>query len=194
LSVSNDDRQTLFGEPLSSYFIKIPALSALVGVVRLSQLNQQQRQLELSLSELCYVSLMLTKTQRLELLKFALSDTRDHSIISLLPRSSCLNFSSTALCGSSRWQHQQQLCPSLPNLDKYALLTATLPSLLRTSCSLLKVSSKLQECIDPSLHEKILIKNTTLLKAICGPTTLGTQEQILPGALDYDALNASLML
>jgi len=55
-----------------------------------------------------------------------------------------------------------------------------LPSLLRTSCSLLKVSSKLQECIDPSLHDKISIKITTLLKAICGPTTL-----------DYDALNAN---
>jgi len=113
-----------------------------------SQLNQQQRQLELSLSELCYVRLMLTKTQRLELSKFALSDTRDHSIISLLQRSSLtlrngLNFSSTALCGSSRWQHQQQHSPSLLNLDIYALLTVTLPSLLRTSCSLLKVSSKL---------------------------------------------------
>jgi len=102
------------------------------GVVRLSQLNQQQRQLELSLSELCYVRLMLTKTQRLELSKFALSDTRDHSIISLLPRSSlalrnCLNFSSTALCGSSRWQHQQQHCPSPLNLDRYALWK-TLPT------------------------------------------------------------------
>jgi len=46
-------------------------------------------------------------------------------------------------------------------------------------------------CINPSLHDKIRIKNTTLLKAVCGPTTLGTQEQILPRALDYDALNAN---
>jgi len=126
LTSSHDDRQTLFGEPLSSYFIKIPALRALVGVERLSQLNQQQRQLELSLSDLCYVRLMLTKTQRLELSKFALSDTRDHSIISLLPRSSlklrnCLDFSSTVLCVSSRWQHQQQHCPSLPGDNAIAL-------------------------------------------------------------------------
>jgi len=48
-----------------------------------------------------------------------------------------------------------------------------------------------QECIDPSLHEQIRIKNTTLLKAICGPTTLGTQEQIFPRALDFDALNVN---
>jgi len=121
---------------------------------------------------------MITKTQRLE------------------PRSSltlrnCFDFSATALCGSSRWQHQQQHCPSLLNLNRYALLTATLPSLLRTSCSLLKLSSKLQECIDPSPHDKIRIKNTSLLKPICGPTTLGTQEQILPRVLDYDALNAN---
>jgi len=196
LSVSHDDRQTLFGEPLSSYFIMIHALSALVGVVGLSQLNQQQRQLELSLSDLCNVRLMLTKTQRLELSKFALSDTRDQSIISLLTRSlltlrNGLDFLSTALCGSSRWQHPQQHCPSHLNLDRYALLTATLPSLLRTSCSLLKVSGKLQECINPSLHDKIRIKNTTLLKAICAPTILGTQEQMLPRALDYDAQNAS---
>jgi len=71
------------------------------------------------------------------------------------------------------------------------LSPATMPSLLRTSCSLLKLSSKLQKCIYPSLHDKIRFKNTTLLKAICGLTTLGTQEQIIPRALDYEALNAN---
>jgi len=164
LSVSHDFRQTLFGEALSN-FIKIPALSALFGVLRSSQSNQQQNQLELSLSDLRYVCLMLTKTQHLELSKFALSDTRNHNIIALSAHSSLklrfrLDFSSTALCGSSRWLHQQQYCPSLLNLNRYALLTATVPSLLRTSCSLLKVFSKLQECIVPSLHDKIRIKIT----------------------------------
>jgi len=155
LSVLLDIRQTLIDEALSSYSITHLPLRALSGNVRAlqskqqqlelslsgepqSQLNQQQSQLELLLSELCYVRLMLSKTQRLELSKFALSDTRDHSIISLLPRSfltlrNCLNFSSTALCGSSRWQHQQQLCPSLHNLDRYALLTATLPTFRNAS-------------------------------------------------------------
>jgi len=130
---------------------------------------------------LCYVRLMLTKTQRLKLSKFDLSDTRGRSIISLLLRSSltlrnCLDFSSTALCVSSRWQHQQQHCPSLLNLDRYALLTATLPSLVWTSCSLLKLSSKLQECIDPSLHDKIRIKITTLLKATAKQHTSTTRD------------------
>jgi len=151
----------------SSYFIKIPALSALFGVVRLSQWNQQQRQLKLSLSDLCYVRLMFTKAQRLELSKFALIHTRGHDIIALSALSSltirnCLDFSSTALCGSSRFLHQQKYCPSLLNLDRYALLMAIA----------IKVSTKLQECIYPSLHDKIRIKVTTLMKAICESTTL----------------------
>jgi len=135
LSDLRDIRQTLIDEALSSYSITLLPLSALFGDVHASQSKQQERKLEFSLSDLCYVRLMLTKTQRLKLSKFDLSDTRGRSIISLLLRSSltlrnCLDFSSTALCVSSRWQHQQQHCPSLLNLDRYALLTATLPSLV----------------------------------------------------------------
>jgi len=141
LSVSHDVRPTLFKEALSSYFIMIPAMIALFGVVRSSQSNQPQRQLELSLLDLCYVRLMRSS----------------------LTFRNCLDFLSTALCGSSLWLHQQQHCSSLLNLDRYALLTTTLPSLLRTSCSLLKVHSKLQNDLNSSLHDKIRIKITTLL-------------------------------